>query len=102
MKKENLHTLIYILTLAILPVVFFWRNFYPFMEKVYFGNDSLISLYTLFSIAGQIKDGFVPLWDPHTFFGIPLLSRPDSLVFYPPLGCLALACAFFKFGVARL
>ena len=101
MKKENLRTLMYILTLAILPVVFFWRNFYPFMEKVYFGNDSLISLYTLFSIAGQIKDGFVPLWDPHTFFGIPLLSRPDSLVFYPPLGFLALAGAFFKFGVER-
>ncbi|HSX39551.1 MAG TPA: YfhO family protein [Candidatus Saccharimonadales bacterium] len=95
--KNNYFLLIFL----ILPFIVFWRNFAPISDKVYFGNDSLISFYTLRSIMNQFVEGHLPLWDPHTFYGIPLLTRPDSLVFYPPLGFLVIFSIIFKFGMER-
>lgn len=86
----------YLLILFILPFIVFWRNIIPIKGMAYFGNDIAISFNTLASIIKQLRDGFFPLWDPHTFFGIQLVTRPDSLVFYPPAGALVLISALLK------
>lgn len=83
--KSFLKDNIFIIILFLLPLLIFWRNFFPFMPRVYFGNDSLLSFYNIQSVVDQIKAGNVPLWDPYTFFGVPLISRADSFVFYPPI-----------------
>ncbi len=92
----------YVLILIILPLFVFWRNLIPIKDRVFFGNDSLLSFYTLYSITSQIKQGLIPLWDPHTFFGIPLITRADSLVFYPPLGIFVLLSAFFNISLTNM
>ncbi|MEK7611523.1 MAG: YfhO family protein [Patescibacteria group bacterium] len=86
----------YPLILLILPFIVFWRDLLPVPERVFFGNDAILSFNTLASIIYQLREGIIPLWDPHTFFGIPLLTRPDSMVFYPPFGLLVLISTVFK------
>lgn len=86
----------YLLLLLVLPLIVFWRHILPLPGQLFIGGDAVLSFYTLASIVHQIKAGTLPLWDPHTFFGVALLSRPDSLVFYPPLGLLVLFSAAFK------
>ncbi len=86
----------YFLLLLILPFIVFWRNILPVPGKVFFGNDAILSFYTLASQVHQLNQGSLPLWDPHTFFGVPLMTRPDALVFYPPLGLLVFLSSVFK------
>lgn len=88
--KNFLLTHKYPIALIIIPFVVFWRNLLPIPGQVFLGNDSILSFNTLASLIFQLRQGILPLWDPHTFFGIPLLTRPDSMVFYPPFGLFVL------------
>ena len=84
------------LFLSILPLLVFWRNLLPVPGRTFIGNDAILSFNTLASIIYQLRQGSIPLWDPHTFFGVPLLTRPDSLIFYPPFGLIVLVSLLFK------
>ncbi|MBP7927626.1 YfhO family protein [Patescibacteria group bacterium] len=99
--KQFIQKHFYLIVLLVLPFMVFWQNFFIEIGRVFFGNDSLLSFYTLASIADQLKSGFNPIWDPYTFFGIPLLSRPDSLVFYPVLGLLAYIGGALSLGYTK-
>ncbi len=33
---------------------------------------------------GQIRNGNIPLWNPHIFSGVPFLAGPTSALLYPP------------------
>lgn len=35
-------------------------------------------------LARSLREGSLPLWNPHAFCGTPFMAQPESAVFYPP------------------
>ena len=48
------------------------------------GYDTMTYMYPYrFFAAEALRDGRVPLWNPHIYFGAPFLANLQSAVFYP-------------------
>jgi hypothetical protein len=60
-----------------------------------FGSDVVnLFLYSRMIVAEAFRSGHLPLWDPHTMAGFPLLAGIQAAVFYPPTW----ACVFLSAG----
>ncbi|HET9494855.1 MAG TPA: hypothetical protein VFR15_11550 [Chloroflexia bacterium] len=71
--------------LAVLTAGFFWR---PLSERAVMmpeGGGDIASFYypTYVYAAAQIKEGALPLWNPHLWSGMPLAADVQSGLFYP-------------------
>jgi hypothetical protein len=47
--------------------------------------DTVVYLYPIrMALAGQIRSGVLPLWNPHMMGGVPLAANPQLATWYPP------------------
>ena len=72
--------------LALLCGGFFWRVLTEGGIFMPAGGGDLASLYfpTYGHVAEQIQAGNLPLWNPHTYSGMPLLADVQTGLLYPP------------------
>jgi hypothetical protein len=71
--------------LAFLAGGFFWRVLTESGIMMPQGGGDVASLYypTYLYAASQIKEGILPLWNPHLFAGMPFAADIQSSLFYP-------------------
>ena len=72
-------------TLALLTAAFFWQIlFTPNAWMPAGGGDLVPFLYPNYHFAAQyLRQGIIPLWNPHLYSGIPFAADPQSGLFYP-------------------
>lgn len=71
------------LGLALLPFVIFWRQ--TLGREVFYLHDVQYYFYPYHKlVVDTIREGHLPLWNPHAFSGIPLLGDGQTAIFYPP------------------
>src|SRR5688500_12846508 len=103
--------------LATAALVFCWKLAVGGLSVI--GYDTMTYMYPYrFFAAEALKEGRVPLWNPHIYFGAPFLANLQSAVFYPlhvlflllpaPLAmnwsviAHLFLCAYFGFVAARV
>ncbi|MBI4495270.1 MAG: YfhO family protein [Chloroflexi bacterium] len=75
------------LFLALLPLLYFWRLFAPNpadQVTVVEGDFSQEYFPVLVTAARALREGALPLWNPYSNGGQPLLADPQSALLYPP------------------
>lgn len=71
-----------LLGLGALVVLATWKL--TFGDRVIARGDLLLYFYPLRDYAAQaVREGRLPLWNPHTFMGAPFLANPQVGFFYP-------------------
>ncbi len=71
------------LILTLLPFAIFWRQ--TLGREVFYLHDVQYYFYPYHKlVVDTIRDGHLPLWNPHAFSGIPLLGDGQTAMFYPP------------------
>lgn len=71
------------LVLALLPFVVFWAE--TLGLRVFYYHDVQYYFFPYHKLVVDItKQGALPLWNPHSFSGIPLLADGQTAIFYPP------------------
>lgn len=76
-----------ILALALLPQLYFWRLFpaNPLDQKTLVDGDLNQEHFpVIVTVARALGDGALPLWNPYSNGGQPLLADPQSALLYPP------------------
>ncbi len=72
------------LLLAILTVIFLRPAIFPPNGEVLSANDFRAEFYPLTTLThDMIHAGELPLWNPYTFIGHPLIGNPQAALFYP-------------------
>ena len=62
-----------------------------FEGKVLGGYDAFVYFYPLRAYFAQaVAEGRIPLWNPHSFLGVPFLANPQTAIFYPGTWLFAL------------
>lgn len=80
--KNNREILIISSIYIFLQIWFFGKNFI----HEYVGGDFVTQWVThYYFLLQSLKSGFVPLWDPYTFMGVPGIFHPFYMIFYPPI-----------------
>jgi hypothetical protein len=80
--KLNLSKIISILTLIALTLIFFWKILLTNLILV--GVDTFLYFYPYKAYAAEaLRQGRLPLWNPHLFMGVPLLANSQVGLFYP-------------------
>ncbi len=74
------------LLVGVLPFLFYWKLFNPNPdERLIFRGDFLNQHYVWKSYAlERMKQGQLPLWNPHILGGEPFHANPQVGIFYPP------------------
>ena len=69
-----------------LPFLFYWKLFaWDVSERKIYRGDFLNQHYVWKSyVLGRVKDGEIPLWNPHVLGGVPIHANPQAGLFYPP------------------
>ncbi len=71
--------------LALFTVLFFWRLISGDVYRPADGGDLASFLYPTYSfIQHSLRAGFLPLWNPHIYSGVPFAAEVQSGMFYPP------------------
>lgn len=76
-----------VLALALLPQLYFWRLFpaNPVDQKTLIDGDFTQENFPLAVTAARaLRDGALPLWNPYSNAGQPLLADPQLALAYPP------------------
>lgn len=82
------------LLLGLYSLLFFWQYF--LLDQTLYAGDTAFVLLPFHHFAtSYLKQGLLPLWNPHLFGGTPGLAEAQYQVFYPP------NLLFFFTGVAR-
>ncbi|HLY75327.1 MAG TPA: YfhO family protein [Planctomycetota bacterium] len=77
----------------LIPSVIFFPILYS--GQMIFGSDVInVFLYIRMTIADAFRSGRLPIWDPHSMAGFPLLAGVQAAVFYPP----SWTCIFLSAG----
>ncbi|MEZ4668647.1 MAG: YfhO family protein [Anaerolineae bacterium] len=72
------------LVLALLTVIFLRPALLPPDGEVLAGNDLRSFVYPLYTYTSElVRSGELPLWNPRTFIGVPLIGNPQAALFYP-------------------
>lgn len=72
-----------ITSLLVLSLAFFWKA--VFTNQVLTGIDLFSYFYPYRDFATEaLRQGRLPLWNPHLFMGVPLLANSQVAVLYPP------------------
>ena len=80
--KPALKTILAALVLILLTLLFFWQILLTNLILV--GVDSLLYFYPYKAYAAEaLRQGRLPLWNPHLFMGAPLLANSQVGLFYP-------------------
>lgn len=73
--------------LALLPQLYFWRLFpvHPTDQKTLVDGDLNQEHFPIMvTVARALSEGQLPLWNPYSNGGQPLLADPQAALFYPP------------------
>ncbi len=76
-----------VLALALLPQLYFWRLFPadPMDQKTLVDGDFNQEHFpVIVTVARALREGALPLWNPYSNGGQPLLADPQSALLYPP------------------
>lgn len=86
MSLERIKRWAPILLIVALPFGFYWRVFHPSVEdRLIFRGDFLNQHYVWKSYAlSRVKQGELPLWNPHVLGGVAFHANPQVGIFYPP------------------
>jgi hypothetical protein len=80
--KPNFIKTITIFTLIVLTFLFFWKILLTNLILV--GVDTFLYFYPYKAyVAEALRQGRLPLWNPHLFMGAPLLANSQVGLFYP-------------------
>jgi hypothetical protein len=82
------------LVLGCCALCFFWQYFL-LDQTLYAGDTAFVLLPFHHFTTSYLRQGLLPLWNPHLFGGTPGLAEAQYQVFYPP------NLLFFGTGVAR-
>lgn len=71
--------------LALVTVAFFWQIFFTTNTWIPAGGGDLVPfLYPNYHFAAEtLKQGVIPLWNPHLYSGLPFAADAQSGLFYP-------------------
>jgi hypothetical protein len=82
MTRPHLTGLLTITTLVALTFLFFWKILLTNLILV--GVDTLLYFYPYKAYTAEVlRQGRLPLWNPHLFMGAPLLANSQVGLFYP-------------------
>jgi len=82
MKRAILRPLVAASLVAGLTLLFFWKL--VFTNLILVGIDSFLYFYPYkAAVAGALRAGRFPLWNPYLFMGAPLLANMQAAVLYP-------------------
>lgn len=82
MRNNRLRSLGAALLVAALTLLFFWKLI--FTNLILVGVDSFLYFYPYKAYVAQaLRDGRLPLWNPHLFMGVPLLANMQTAILYP-------------------
>ncbi len=74
----------YIGLIVIVAALFFWPQWGQGAWLPHGGGDSVSFLYPMYRfIAASLRDGTLPLWNPHQYAGYPLIADNQAGIFYP-------------------
>ncbi len=89
------------LVLALLTVLFLRPAILPPSGQVLAANDFRAMFYPLTTMLhDMVHAGELPLWNPYTFIGHPLIGNPHSALFYPATWLIMLIGADRGLGLA--
>ena len=74
------------LLLILLPLLLFWQIWWPDGDRrlVFEYGDFVEQYYPLrVFVAGELRDGRLPIWDPYTYGGGPIAAGSIAAAFYP-------------------
>ncbi len=81
--QPKLKTILALLILICLTLLFFWKILLTNLILV--SVDTFLYFYPYKAYAAEaLRQGRLPLWNPHLFMGAPLLANSQVGVFYPP------------------
>lgn len=93
------------LLLLIMPFVLFWPVWWPFagLHQTFAYGDFVEQYYPMRAfVAGEWRQGRIPLWDPYTYAGTPAAAASLFAAFYPFNVWLALFPHPFPFEALEL
>jgi hypothetical protein len=80
--KNNLYKIVAGLIIILLTLVFFWKILLTNLIVV--GIDAFLYFTPYKAFAAEaLRQGRLPLWNPHLFMGAPLLANSQVGIFYP-------------------
>jgi hypothetical protein len=83
MTRSRLTGLLALICLIALTFLFFWKILLT--NLILAGVDTFLYFYPYKAYAGEaLRQGRLPLWNPHLFMGAPLLANSQVGMFYPP------------------
>ena len=74
------------LLLILLPFLLFWQIWWPDSDRrlVFAYGDFVEQYYPMrVFVAGELRDGRLPIWDPYTYSGGPIAAGSIAAAFYP-------------------
>ncbi len=74
------------LLLLLLPLVLFWQIWWPASEqRLVFAYGDFVEQYypARVFVAGELREGRLPLWDAYTYGGEPIAASSIAAAFYP-------------------
>jgi Bacterial membrane protein YfhO len=82
-KRQRHMQILIVMALVLLPLIYF---FPAVIGKVTLttGDSWSYSILMRILVGQMLADGEIPLWNPYTFAGMPLLAALQAGVFYPP------------------
>ncbi|MBL8119588.1 MAG: hypothetical protein JNJ78_18810, partial [Anaerolineae bacterium] len=70
--------------LGLLTVLLLKAAVLPSSGQVLDGKDLGAFVYPLYTMTGNlVRAGELPLWNPYSFLGAPLIGNPQAALFYP-------------------
>src|SRR5262245_14797086 len=89
-KRQSRKKILIAMTLVLLPLIYFLP---AVMGKLTLttGDSWSYSILLRILVGQMLADGEIPLWNPYTFAGMPLLAALQPGVFYPPNWIFVLA-----------
>ncbi len=88
------------IVLAVLVLLPFWDLLWLPSGQVAAGNDVDYMFLQWWRFAlHSLRQGDLPLWNPHFFSGVPFLANPQPALFYPPVWLLLLLPAARAVGL---
>lgn len=83
MRDSKWPGLLALATLIILTLIFFWKILLT--NLILSGVDVFLYFYPYKAYAAEsLRQGRLPLWNPHLFMGAPFLANSQVGLFYPP------------------
>lgn len=83
--RRHRQDILYMGYLGLATVGFFWRVLFAGAFIPQGGGDMAAILYPVYHFAQEnLRQGMIPLWNPHLYAGIPFVGHIQSGPFYPP------------------